>query len=151
MSLALVVVLLSQFTPPPMVDGASGEQVVVGRQAPLETRRLWELSVPGAIGAQVSWVIGLIYWFDSVQCTSWLASCRSASGFLWLPLVGPWLALMDASTTPEHLGPTVGLGIAQLAGLAAMMAGLFINVPTGEAVSLNLHPTGNGLALGGRF
>lgn len=154
MMLTIIAVLFTQLPPPPMVDAVEAAPVVVRRQPEPEPerRRLFELAIPGAVMALGGWAASIGYLFESIDCHGNFR-CDSASFALLLPQVGPWVALASQDSSGPHLLPTLGVGIAQLAGLAAMITGFFISVPTDSAASftLNVAPTGNGIALGGTF
>ena len=109
-------------------------------------RRLFELAIPGAVLAFGSWIVGMGMFFDSIDCRgAWLSNCYSASGWLFIPQVGPWLALSDASTHNGYLGQTIALGVMQLAGLLAMITGFVLSIP------VDVAPTFDGVAVSGRF
>lgn len=130
-------------SPPPLIPA---RPVVVVAPAPREQRRLFELAIPGAVLALGSWVAGMVMFFDSIDCRgSWLSNCYSASGWLFLPQVGPWLALTDPSTHNGYLVQTLALGVTQLAGLIAMITGFAFTVP------VDIAPTLDGVAVSGRF
>jgi hypothetical protein len=181
----LTVVALIQaqtFSPPPLVPSVPQREPstvsrppLVGGDAPppttppthraadaeTQTRRLYELAIPGAVGAFIGWFAGWGVFFDSVHCSGSLFSsapgagyhCSSASGWLFIPQIGPWLAFIDSNTS-NHLAPTLGVALMQTLSLAAMIAGFAIRVPVAsstESISLNVMPTSNGAAVSGRF
>ncbi len=173
MSPLLCIALLGQLPSPPLVPAddptprravaPSGPYQRLAPAPPLgvavepqpeEFRRLWELAGLGAALALGTWVASLYVFFDSIHCSLSLfsARCTSASGLLVLPQLGPWLAIVDNGPTDPWFGTNLGLGVAQLGGLAAMVLGMAVRVPVGEAdVLVNVAPTGNGVALGGAF
>ena len=154
MLVTALVVMLSQTPVPPLVE-STGE---VHKNAEPEQRRLRELTIAGGAVAYGAWLVGVIGWFASINCRdvatrAWHVDyrCTSTSPWLWVPQVGPWMALFSGGAQGDWIYGTVGLGIAQLLGLAAVIAGMAIKVPTHENFAMNLTPTANGVALGGTF
>lgn len=170
MNFILVVAMLSQVSSPPLVgnpDLVVREPAVPrGPYVALETakqveappepvrRRLWELFVPGSIAAFGGWLVGgVIPAVQSNSCWSrslFTAPCESPSAQMIIPLIGPWIAISRTGTADPFFGHHLAYGVVQLAGLAAMVAGLAIGVSVGDA-SVSLAPTGDGVALGGTF
>lgn len=168
MTLIALLVVLNQadaFSPPPMVDAPQRPAVsdrvfdedqlrVTARvAAEPQTRRMYELAIPGAVAALGGWVAGWVTLFSSIDCDLFRGNCNnSASVLLLIPQLGPWLAILNGGTNDPWFGHNLGIGLAQAIGLAAMVSGFVISVPTwSEDVAMNLVPTGNGVALGGSF
>lgn len=76
----------------------------------------------GAATLGVGYVAAVVGWFGSISCYGFF-ECRSASGWLFVPLVGPWLALTDRSPDTTATALYVADGLAQVGGLALMIAG----------------------------
>jgi hypothetical protein len=117
------------------------------------TRHIYELAIPGAVAALSGWIAGWATFFGSIHCSGFLdLNCTSASALLLFPQVGPWLAIAAGGTSDPWFGTNLALGLVQLAGFAAMVTGFAARVPVGDdAVTLNVVPTGKGVAIGGAF
>jgi hypothetical protein len=133
---------------------------------PTEVHRAWGVSVLGGGVIIAGWVAGLAAYESTVQCTEdpifftglTHSVCSTQSSALSLvPLVGPFIALTDPATARAGLtGVMVAAGLAQVAGLALVIAGPLIRIdgPHGR-LSINLAPGAGtaptGMSLTGRF
>ena len=149
--------------PPPLVESSSEEEPPpvessgeVQRKTGPAWRPMWGLGISGAAIGYFGWLVGIVGWFASINCTSSgffgaTLTCTSTSPWLWLPLLGPWVALATGGTAGGWIPATVMLGLSQLGGLVMAIAGFSIKVPIIEEVSFSVTPSGSGIALGGVF
>jgi hypothetical protein len=123
----LIATLLSadpQFSAPPMVD-ASGEV----QQETTPVWHLWPIAIGGAAVGLATYAGGLVSWFSTIRCGEWLSNCQSTSSWLWIPVVGSYLALLDPATSrSQNMGPTIALALAQTAAIAMCIVGPLISV-----------------------
>jgi len=168
MNAIFIVTLLSQLSQPPLLPA---EDTTVRRPAqphgpsvPLETvrvrsepqpepeqRRLWELAAPAAAIALGSWFVSGVVVVGS--CSGrWFTACQSASIFLIIPQLGPWMAIAAGGSADPWFGTNLALGVAQTGGLLAMITGMIVKVPvSADGDTVSVMPTGNGVALSGSF
>ena len=132
-----------------------------------EPHRLHALTIAGGAQALVGWLVGIVGFFASTTSGCYDFSvdysgfggsgrsnapprvpCRSTSGWLLVPQLGPWLALATHSVHDGWVGASVALGVVQLAGLAAMLCGVAVKTPR-TPVAIGLAP--NGVTLSASF
>jgi hypothetical protein len=102
-------------------------------------QRLWWLSIIGGVVGEAAYVAGAVE-FWRASSVSGTAPLPQRSGWLMVPLAGPWLALTDASTA--NSGTTslaVAIGVTQLLGLGLTIFGPLITV---DGTTVNVAPTG---------
>ncbi|MBK7859305.1 MAG: hypothetical protein IPJ65_11925 [Archangiaceae bacterium] len=120
-----------------------------------QARSLYGLAITGVVVTYAGWLSSIIGWFASIDCHDrgfFDFKCSSSSAWLLFPIFGPWLALLTGGAKGDWVAGSVALGAIQLVGIASMIAGFVIKVPVpAEPVALGIVPTGNGLALSGRF
>jgi hypothetical protein len=111
-----------------------------------DTHAVYPMVILGPIVAVASWVGSAVALFGSISCSGSILgdrfSCQSMSGWLLIPMAGPWLALGD-SGNHGHEGVAVALGLGQALGIGAMIAGLSIRLPVEDA---DVEVTPNGVA-----
>lgn len=105
-----------------MVEPYHGGDIPFGSE--LTTRGNTAMIAAGAASLGITWLGSVVGWFASIRCGGFF-SCSSASGWLWLPAAGPWLALADPATTsdPGFTALIVADGIMETASIALMIAG----------------------------
>jgi hypothetical protein len=102
-------------------------------------RRLWGLSIVGGAVGMTAYIAGAVeVWRASVVIAA--SSLPPRSGWLMLPLVGPWMALTDPSTASSGTtGLAIVAGVTQLLGLGLTIFGPLITI---DGAAVNLAPTG---------
>jgi len=112
---------------------------------------LWAITAgSGAIG--LAWVASIIGFFAGVSChetsvrntfySTTVTTCSSPSGWLLVPLVGPWIALGGSDASSRGAGYQAALvidGLTQVSGLAMVIVGIALRRPLAE---VPLHPRG---------
>jgi hypothetical protein len=107
-------------------------------------RRLWWLSIVGGIVGEAAYVAGAVEFWRATSLTSGgpASPLPQRSGWLMVPLAGPWLALTDASTANSGTtGLALAIGVTQLLGLGLSIFGPLITI---DGATVNIAPTGVG-------
>jgi hypothetical protein len=105
-------------------------------------RRLWGLSILGGCVGMTAYIAGAVeYWRASWVISDGLPTpVEPRSGWLMLPLLGPWLALTDPSTArSDTTGLAIASGLAQLLGLGLSIFGPLITI---DGAAVTVAPTG---------
>jgi hypothetical protein len=130
------------------------------------------LGYTGLIGLAVNYLVSVVMVFATTRCNgSIIGYCRSYSGWLFVPLAGPWVAFAQNDGDPMQLNGEVPYyllqGILQPVSLAAMIIGFayvkqkmtIVEPVTGQRKKddklrwtlLPSGPGGPGLTLAGAF
>ena len=125
------------------------DETHVSERAPAATTRMKSLIVFGAVTAVSGYALGAFAWRVSFAfCGGFLGPCPTTGVWPLLPVIGSWFTALDRNVLDQNLKITaVAASLVQLAGLGAILAGSFIELPASLAVT----PTPNGAALAGTF
>ena len=84
---------------------------------------------PSLLGA--AWLSSIFGFFAGIRCVDYF-DCSSPSGWLFVPVVGPWVALVGSDASERggvYQAVLVVDGLAQVGGLAMLAAGVLVRHP----------------------
>lgn len=110
-----------------------------------ESQSVPALWIPGVVLLPVSWIAT---WATATALIdpAWDGQQWEYYAYLWIPVVGPWLALGPANQDSEYAGAIVG-GVTQLAGLTLIILGVTLRQTARVSVYADEREGGVTLAL----